>query len=145
MSWAEEQDWFGSEDMILQAQQRYFELVEEGIWKTQKGEYLRIRDMDTNHIKNCIKCIYKSNGNWRPEYLRLFENELRRRKYSSEWKPKEILPEDDTLKLIYYFDNGKWKYDLGFYSSYHKIWYFRNNNTKIEPDYWREIPKCNIK
>jgi hypothetical protein len=80
MSWAEEQDWFGSEDMILQAQQRYFELVEEGIWKTQKGEYLRIRDMDTNHIKNCIKCIYKSNGNWRPEYLRLFENELRRRK-----------------------------------------------------------------
>lgn len=40
-----------------------------------------LTEMDTLHIKNCIKMIYRSNGNWRHGYLRLFENELRRRKY----------------------------------------------------------------
>lgn len=50
-------------------------------WRTNDGELIAIKDMKTSHIKNCIKMIYKRNGTWRQQYLRYFENELRRRKY----------------------------------------------------------------
>lgn len=32
------------------------------IWTTKEGKKLSVKDMDTNHIKNCIKMIYKKNG-----------------------------------------------------------------------------------
>ena len=32
------------------------------IWTTKEGKELFVKDMDTNHIKNCIKMIYKKNG-----------------------------------------------------------------------------------
>ena len=51
------------------------------LWVTEDGEKLRIEDMSTKHIKNCLKLIYKRNGNWRREFIRPFECELRRRKY----------------------------------------------------------------
>lgn len=47
------------------------------------GELIAIKNMDTSHIKNCIKIIYKSNGTWRHQYLRYFEAELITRKYFS--------------------------------------------------------------
>lgn len=64
------------------------ERLEEGIefiqipaWRMKDGNLIAIQDMDTSHIKNCIKMIYRHNGTWRPQYLRYFEAELRRRKY----------------------------------------------------------------
>ena len=72
------------------------EILNEGIefiaipaWRMKDGELIAIKDMDTSHIKNCIKMIYKSNGKWRHQYLRYFEAELRRRKYLPE-PPKVI-------------------------------------------------------
>ena len=50
-------------------------------WRMKDGNLIAIQDMDTSHIKNCIKMIYRHNGTWRPQYLRYFEAELRRRKY----------------------------------------------------------------
>ena len=52
-------------------------------WRTKDGELIAIKDMDTSHIKNCIKMIYKSNDTWRYQYLRYFEAELRKRKFLS--------------------------------------------------------------
>lgn len=52
-------------------------------WRMRDGDLIAIKDMDTSHIKNCIKMIYRSNGTWRHQYLRYFEAELRRREYLS--------------------------------------------------------------
>lgn len=54
--------------------------VKEPVWITSDGRQMRIPEMSTTHIKNCIKLIYSKNGNWRHEYLRLFETELRKRR-----------------------------------------------------------------
>ena len=85
MSWVEEQDWFGLEDLVLEAY--YSNDMDSQVeyipaWRMANGDLIAIEDMSTSHIKNCIKMIYKENGTWRREYLRLFENELRRRKFS---------------------------------------------------------------
>ena len=50
-------------------------------WRMNNGELIAIKDMETSHIKNCIRMIYRKNGTWRHQYLRYFENELRRRKH----------------------------------------------------------------
>ena len=83
MSWAEEQSWFGLEDLVLEAMQseRDIEYISIPAWRMADGELIAIRDMETSHIKNCIKMIYRSNGTWRHQYLRYFEAELRKRKY----------------------------------------------------------------
>ncbi|MDY2736729.1 hypothetical protein [Intestinibacter sp.] len=83
MSWAEEQPWFGLEDLILEAMQseRDIEYISIPAWRMANGELIAIRDMKTSHIKNCIKMIYRSNGTWRHQYLRYFEAKLRKRKY----------------------------------------------------------------
>ena len=73
---------WGLEDLAQAEEQRYAELLESGIWETREGELILIPSMTTEHIKNCIHKIYKSNGTWRPEYLRLFEAELRWRRNS---------------------------------------------------------------
>ena len=49
-------------------------------WRMNDGNLIAIKDMKTSHIKNCIKMIYRKNGTWRHQYLRYFENELKRRK-----------------------------------------------------------------
>lgn len=56
--------------------------VKEPVWITEDGKAIEIRDMDTQHIKNCLHLIYRSNGNWRRPYIRLFKAELRKRKWS---------------------------------------------------------------
>lgn len=50
-------------------------------WRTADNKLIAIKDMETSHIKNCIHMIHKKNGTWRYQYLRYFENELRRRKH----------------------------------------------------------------
>lgn len=91
MSWAEEQSWFGLEDQALEALYgsdydlnstlKCVEFISIPAWRMKDGKLIAIRDMETSHIKNCIKMIYKSNGTWRHQYLRYFEAELRKRKY----------------------------------------------------------------
>ena len=93
MSWAEEQSWFGLEDLALKAiygndyeldsTRSSVEIISIPAWRMKNGELIAIKDMDTSHIKNCIKMIYKSNGTWRHQYLRYFEAELRKRKFLS--------------------------------------------------------------
>ena len=91
MSWAEEQSWFGLEDLALEAlygsdydlnsTHLSVEFISIPAWRMKDGKLIAIRDMETSHIKNCIKMIYRSNGTWRHQYLRYFEVELRKRKY----------------------------------------------------------------
>ena len=91
MSWTEEQDRFGLEDLALKAlyssdydldsTHSDVEFISIPTWRMANGNLIAIQDMDTSHIKNCIKMIYRHNGTWRPQYLRYFEAELRRRKY----------------------------------------------------------------
>lgn len=60
MSWAEEQDWFGLEDLALEAQERANkakELIKQGIWLTAEQEPVPIRSMTDRHLWNCIKMI----------------------------------------------------------------------------------------
>ena len=93
MSWAEEQSWFGLEDLALEAlygsdydldsTRSSVEFISIPAWRMRNGKLIAIKDMDTSHIKNCIKMIYRSNGTWRHQYLRYFEAELRKRKFSS--------------------------------------------------------------
>ena len=93
MSWAEEQSWFGLEDLALEAlygsdydldsTRSSVEFISIPAWRMRNGKLIAIKDMDTSHIKNCIKMIYRSNGKWRHQYLRYFEAELRKRKFLS--------------------------------------------------------------
>lgn len=90
MSWAEEQSWFGLEDLALEAlydsdynldsTHSSIEFIQIPAWRMRNGKLIAIRDMETSHIKNCIKMIYRSNGTWRHQYLRYFETELKIRK-----------------------------------------------------------------
>ncbi len=65
------------DDMI--ASEAYFNsLIESGIWLTGRGEKIRIIDMSTKHIKNCLAMLYEYGGN---EYcIEALERELSRRK-----------------------------------------------------------------
>lgn len=66
---------------LIDSTSNEIEFISFPAWRTNDNILIAIKDMNTSHIKNCIKMIYKSNGTWRHQYLRYFENELRRRKY----------------------------------------------------------------
>ena len=67
MSWAEEQDWFGLEDLALEAlydsdydlgsAHSDVESISIPAWRMADDNLIAIRDMETSHIKNCIKMI----------------------------------------------------------------------------------------
>lgn len=81
MSYAE--DWgldsFDIND-ILRWEQEEQEVEYIGIpaWRMKNGELIALQDMDTSHIKNCIRMIHRNNG-WRSQYLPYFGRELHRR------------------------------------------------------------------
>ena len=79
MSWAEEQPWFGLEDLAMAAAYEQQENIERGIWIAKDGTKYLISKMQTSHIKNCIRMIQRSNYYWRPEYLEPLTQELKRR------------------------------------------------------------------
>lgn len=70
MAWAEEQDWFGLEDLVLPEN----ESIDLNYWTDREGNSIKISDMDTVHIKNSIRMII--NHNWRREYLEVLTREL---------------------------------------------------------------------
>lgn len=78
MSWAEEQDWFGLEDLVVDQIEEYKELLSKSLWKCANGNVVAIKDMTTSHIENCIKRMNRQRG-WRKEYYPLFQKELQRR------------------------------------------------------------------
>lgn len=75
MSWAEEQSWFGLEDLALETT----EIEEEIVWETRDGNFIPISQMTTSHIKNSINMILKSNKKWRKGYLVPLQKELTKR------------------------------------------------------------------
>ena len=73
---------YGSDyDIDSERLEEDIEFIQIPAWRMKDGKLIAIRDMETSHIKNCIKMIYRSNGTWRHQYLRYFEAELRKRKY----------------------------------------------------------------
>ena len=79
MSWAEEQPWFGLEDLALANAHEAEENIRKGIWVTRDGTKCLISKMQTSHIKNCIRMIQRSNYSWRLEYLEPLVLELKKR------------------------------------------------------------------
>lgn len=49
-----------------------------GVWLTAEGEEVLIRDMTTQHIKNCIAMLQKHGDE--EKYISIFEQELEKRK-----------------------------------------------------------------
>lgn len=74
-------EFLGLFDYSMDSASNEVESISIPAWRMKDGNLIAIQDMDTSHIKNCIKMIYRHNGTWRPQYLRYFEAELRRRKY----------------------------------------------------------------
>ncbi len=79
MSWAEEQPWFGLEDLILADAYEAEENIRRGIWVAKDGTKYLISKMQTSHIKNCIRMIQRSNYCRRSEYLKPLIQELKKR------------------------------------------------------------------
>ena len=76
----EDEERYYSSDYDIDSEKE-IEYISIPAWRMKDGKLIAIRDMETSHIKNCIKMIYRSNGTWRHQYLRYFEAELRKRKY----------------------------------------------------------------
>lgn len=83
-NWEEEHS--GMVDVILERMEAYWDDVDNGIWRTANGTRIAIKDMETSHIKNCLKMIYRSNGQWRREYLPALQRELTKRRWESRFK-----------------------------------------------------------
>ena len=50
-----------------------------GIWVTKDNRELKISDMQTSHIKNCINFIKRNDDDMYACYIPVFEAELKRR------------------------------------------------------------------
>ncbi len=53
--------------------------MERGIWRTNNGKQIMIKDMETSHIKNTINWMKTHRYPYYVEYLRLFNKELNAR------------------------------------------------------------------
>lgn len=49
------------------------------IWVTKEGKRLKIEEMETSHIINCLRMINRSKWCYAYEYTKLFEFELNKR------------------------------------------------------------------
>lgn len=81
MAWAEEQSWFGLEDIALECIENQNQIRENfiyrNIWTTQDNCEIHISQMTVTHIKNCVnKCRREQ---WRLWALPILENELNKR------------------------------------------------------------------
>ena len=81
MAWAEDQSWFGLEDLVIESMQKQEEIkdnfLKKGIWTTKSGTIIHISQMNINHLQNCInKCKRES---WRTYALPKLEKELKLR------------------------------------------------------------------
>lgn len=90
MSWAEEQDWFGTEDMIELFPDPEEE-IKNGYWIMNDWEPIRITAMTDNHLANSIRMIEdgRLNRKWALPYL---YKERERRKKNYEYKHQNSRP-----------------------------------------------------
>lgn len=77
MAWAEEQDWFGTEDMIEQFPDPEEE-IKNGYWIMNDWEPISLRSMTDNHLKKSISMIESGRLN-RPWALPYLKAEMKRR------------------------------------------------------------------
>lgn len=89
MSYAEDYNHDLDPEFLGLLDEKDIEYISIPAWRMKDDTLIAIRDMDTSHIKNCIKMIYKSNGTWRHQYLKYLKNELIKRKYLPE-PPKVV-------------------------------------------------------
>jgi|LGVE01.1.fsa_nt_gb hypothetical protein len=70
-----------SEMMVNEAVEEHFiaMLLKEKKWEIRNGQVIKIANMETSHIKNCINLIIKSDYRWRTEFLLLLKEELVKR------------------------------------------------------------------
>ena len=72
-----------TEEVIISDEEIAMEAIEDNIrnkeWLTKEGKILKIKDMETSHIINCIKMINRNRWCYAYEYTKLFESELKRR------------------------------------------------------------------
>ena len=66
-----------SEQLEYEAKQN----LEKGLWKVRGGELLKIQEMTSSHIENCIKMLRDNYCNLplKKEYTKAFEEELKDR------------------------------------------------------------------
>lgn len=81
MDFLEREELYGSDYDMDSTHLNEVEFISIPAWRMADGNLIAIQDMDTSHIKNCIKMIYKSNGVWRHNYLKYFKEELIKRKF----------------------------------------------------------------
>lgn len=53
-----------------------------GIWRTKDGKVLSVHEMETSHIRNCMKMLHRNHSPFEEVYAEIFETELAERKES---------------------------------------------------------------
>ena len=61
--------------LYLRAEQR----AAEGLWETRDGQTLKVTDMTTSHIQNCLRMLKRGNSPYADPFIMMFEKELERR------------------------------------------------------------------
>lgn len=74
------------EDLFITAENE--KLAKKGIWKDKESNELKISEMSTSHIKNCINFIKRNNFKTRLCYLEVFQDELSRREQQTTFKKR---------------------------------------------------------
>lgn len=81
MSWAEEQDWWGLEDLAIEAEASKSpqDLIEDEIWLQANGQEIYLEEMSIQHLNSCIRMIEdgRLHREWALPYLK---QEQKRRK-----------------------------------------------------------------
>lgn len=72
------------EDRVAVEQKLQLDLAGGGVWQTQSGYKLRIRDMSTNHLQNTLK-LFKARASRREPFLSM-QRELARRAEDKVWQ-----------------------------------------------------------
>ena len=53
--------------------------AEKGLWETRDGQILKVTDMTTRHIQNCLRMLERGNSPYADPFIGMFEKELERR------------------------------------------------------------------
>ena len=88
MSWAEEQEWFGLEDIALEYEQQAIDIKElllQGYWTMANGKQIALKEMSDHHISKGIMAI--NEGRINREYaIPYLQYELEKRKETKQNK-----------------------------------------------------------
>lgn len=54
-------------------------MASHGLWQTKEGKTLSVKEMETSHIKNCIRMLLRNKSPFAYIYVPMFEKELTER------------------------------------------------------------------